>query len=104
MRRLEKALSKAFVVGAVVAALGGSGAIQAQELKKYDSNTKAFWANPPADWFLGDETQDQKGLVPNAGQPTPTPAAELEKILAGVPESFSDDVHDDECDSGDHPH
>jgi len=85
MRRLEKALSKACVVGAVVAALaGGSGATQAQDLKKYDSSTKAFWANPPADWFLGDETQDQKGLVPNAGQPTPTPVAELEKILANV--------------------
>ena len=85
MRRLEKALSKACVVGVVVAALGGgSVATQAQELKKYDSSTKAFWANPPADWFLGDETQDQKGQVPNAGQPTPTPAAELEKILANV--------------------
>jgi len=85
MRRLEKALSKACVVGVVVAALGGgSVTTQAQELKKYDSSTKAFWANPPGDWFLGDETQDQKGLVPNAGQPTPTPVAELEKILANV--------------------
>ena len=84
MRRLEKALSKACVISVVVAALGGSVAGQAQELKKYDSSTKAFWANPPPDWFLGDETQDQKGLVPNAGQPTPTPAAELEKILANV--------------------
>jgi len=83
MRQL-KALSKACVVSVVVAALGGSMASQAQELKKYDSSTKAFWANPPADWFLGDETQDQKGLVPNAGQPTPTPAADLEKILANV--------------------
>ena len=85
MRRLEKALSKACVVGVVVAALGGgSVTTQAQELKKYNSSTKAFWANPPGDWFLGDETQDQKGLVPNAGQPTPTPVAELEKILANV--------------------
>ena len=85
MRRLEKALSKACVVGVVVAALGGgSVTTQAQELKKYNSNTKTFWTNPPGDWFLGDETQDQKGQVPNPGQPTPTPVAELEKILANV--------------------
>jgi glucose/arabinose dehydrogenase len=59
-------------------------AVQAQDLKKYDSSTKAFWLNPPADWFLGDENQQQKGLAPNPGQPTPTPKAELDKILAGI--------------------
>jgi glucose/arabinose dehydrogenase len=85
MRRLENALSKACVVGAAAAALAGASLMaQAQELKKYDSSTKAFWANPPADWFLGDETKEQKGQVPNPGQPTPTPAAELEKILAKI--------------------
>jgi glucose/arabinose dehydrogenase len=85
MRRLEKALSKACVVGAVVAALGGgSVTAQAQELKKYDSNTKAFWANPPGDWFLGDETKEQKGQTPNPGQPIPTSAADLEKILSKI--------------------
>ena len=93
MKRQEAALSKACLVGAVAAVLGfGTSAVQAQtqnqaasgELKSYDSNSKNFWANPPPDWFLGDETKAQKGQVPNPGQPTPTPAAELEKILAKI--------------------
>ena len=85
MRRQETALAKVCLVGAVAALFGcGSLAAQAQELKKYNSNTKAFWSNPPADWFLGDETQAQKGQVPNPGQPTPTPAADLGTRLAAV--------------------
>lgn len=83
MRRQE--IAKACLVGAVAAAIGcGSAVVQAQELKKYESNSKDFWLKPPADWFLGDETQGQKGQVPNPGQPTPTPKAELEKILQKV--------------------
>ena len=46
--------------------------------------TRTSGLNPPADWFLGDETQAQKGLVPNAGQPLPTSQADLEKMLANV--------------------
>ena len=85
MRRQEKALSKACLVGVVAACSEAAPvAVQAQELKKYNSSTKAFWANPPADWFLGDETKEQKGQTPNPGQPTPTPGAELEKILANI--------------------
>jgi len=93
MKRQEAALSKACLVGAV-AAVFGFGALTAQaqnqnqaasgELKSYESNSKNFWSNPPPDWFLGDETKAQKGQVPNPGQPTPTPAAELEKILAKI--------------------
>jgi len=91
MRRLETALSKACLVGAVAAFLGG-GALPAQAqttaeasgLKHYESNSKDFWTHPPDDWFLGDETKDQKGLTPNAGQPLPTSEAELEKILAKI--------------------
>jgi len=70
MTRQETALAKVCLVGAVAALFGwGSLTAQAQELKKYDSNNKNFWANPPDDWFLGDETQAQKGQVPNPGQP-----------------------------------
>ena len=42
------------------------------QLKSYDSTKKDFWANPPPDWFLGDETEEQKGLAPQPGQPLPT--------------------------------
>src|ERR1700746_3781728 len=73
------------LVGAIAAGLGcGSLSVQAQDLKHYESNNKNFWLNPPADWFLGDETADQKGLVPNPGQPLPSSQADLEKMLANV--------------------
>src|SRR5215831_14434076 len=99
----QAALSKACLVGTVAAVFGfGTLTAQAQtqnqaasgELKSYDSNSKNFWANPPPDWFLGDETKAQKGQVPNPGQPTPTPAAELEKILAKIqlPKGFKIEV------------
>jgi hypothetical protein len=39
-------------------------------LKKYESGTKEFWTHPPDDWFLGDETEAQKGLAPPSGPPT----------------------------------
>jgi len=103
MKRQEAALSKACLVGAFAAVFGfGTLTAQAQtqnqaasgELKSYDSNSKNFWASPPPDWFLGDETKAQKGQVPNPGQPTPTPAAELEKILAKIqlPKGFKIEV------------
>jgi glucose/arabinose dehydrogenase len=85
MRRQETAWTKVCLVGVVAAFIGcGSGTVQAQDLKKYESNTKDFWLNPPADWFMGGETKEQKGQAPNPGQPTPTPAAELDKILATI--------------------
>jgi hypothetical protein len=83
MRRQEAV--RACLVGAVAAVFGcGSLAVQAQDLKKYESNNKNFWLNPPADWFLGDETAEQKGLAPNPGQPLPSSQADLEKMLANV--------------------
>jgi glucose/arabinose dehydrogenase len=97
MKRQETAWTKVCLVGVVAAVIGcGSGTVQAQQqqaaggLKKYDSSGKDFWMNPPADWFLGDETEQQKGQAPNPGQPLPTPRAELDKILAGikVPQGF----------------
>ncbi|MBS0524781.1 MAG: PQQ-dependent sugar dehydrogenase [Proteobacteria bacterium] len=83
MRRQEAI--KACLVGATAAVIAcGSLAVQAQGLKKYESNNKSFWLNPPADWFLGDETEAQKGLTPNPGQPLPSSQADLEKMLANV--------------------
>ena len=85
MRRQETALANACLAGVIAAVFGCvSMTVQAQDLKKYDSSTKDFWLKPPPDWFLGDETKEQKGQTPNPGQPTPTPRAELDKILAGI--------------------
>jgi glucose/arabinose dehydrogenase len=83
MRRQQAV--KACVVGAIAAVFGcGLVAAQAQDLKKYESNNKNFWLNPPPDWFLGDENAEQKGLAPNPGQPLPSSQADLEKMLANV--------------------
>ena len=94
MRR-QKAV-QACLVGAIAALVAcGSLSVQAQGLKKYESNNKNFWLNPPADWFLGDETEAQKGLTPNAGQPLPSSQADLEKMLANVklPPGFKIEVY-----------
>jgi len=85
MRRQETALANACLAGVIAAMFGCvSMTVQAQDLKKYDSSTKDFWLKPPPDWFLGDETKEQKGQTPNPGQPTPTPRAELDKILSTI--------------------
>jgi glucose/arabinose dehydrogenase len=75
-----------FIVATAVAiaALATAAVPRADELKHYDSSTKAFWTNPPADWFLGDETKDQKGLTPPANPPTPATMAELEANLKKI--------------------
>ena len=61
----------------------GVGASPAHaQFKHYESDNPSFWLHPPPDWFLGDETEAQKGLAPIAGPATPTDAAELEKNLS----------------------
>ncbi len=67
----------------------------AQGLKSYDSSKPSFWKNPPPDWFLGDETQAQKGLAPPVGPATPTPLAELETNLKNIklPAGFKIEVY-----------
>jgi len=67
----------------------------AQELKHYDSSKPSFWAHPPADWFLGDETAAQKGLAPPTGPATPTPLAELQTNLKKIklPHGFKIEVY-----------
>jgi glucose/arabinose dehydrogenase len=70
-------------------------AAQAQALKKYDSTTRDFWEKPPADWFLGDETEAQKGLAPPAGPALPTSMEDLEKNLQAIklPKGFKISVY-----------
>lgn len=67
----------------------------AQGLKKYESSSKEFWTNPPPDWFLGDETEAQKGLAPPAGPPTGSSDAELAATIKKIklPPGFRIEVY-----------
>lgn len=87
MPMLSRLLTRAAVAGAAAfafVALSTTATVQAQGLKKYDSTTKEFWNNPPPDWFLGDETEEQKGLTLPSGPATPLPMAELEANLKKI--------------------
>jgi glucose/arabinose dehydrogenase len=79
----------------VLAAGLPSGKAVAQDLKHYDSSKPSFWAHPPADWFLGDETEAQKGLAPPSGPATPTPLDELQADLKRIklPPGFKIEVY-----------
>ncbi len=87
-------LLRGFTTALACIALAISAA-QAQGLKKYDSTTKEFWEKPPGDWFLGDETEQQKGLAPPAGPALPTSMEDLQKNLAAVklPKGFRIEVY-----------
>src|ERR1700759_2120898 len=71
------------VAGASVANAQGQ-ADKNRPLKKYESGTKEFWTHPPDDWFLGDETEAQKGLAPPNGPPTGASDAELAKLITKI--------------------
>ena len=70
-------------VGLAAAAVLASAA-SAQQLKSYDSTKKDFWEHPPADWFLGDETEAQKGLTPKAPPATGVPIEEIQATLKKI--------------------
>jgi len=86
--KLRRMVTSALVgVGALsLGALTAKTSAWAEEkpLGHYNSTTKDFWSHPPDDWWKGDETEAQRGLVPNPGQPLPTSPADLEKNLAGI--------------------
>ena len=65
-------------------AMTGQAVAQQKALKKYESGTKDFWTNPPPDWFLGDETEAQKGLAPPSGPPTGKSEAEISALRGRV--------------------
>jgi glucose/arabinose dehydrogenase len=79
----------------VLSAAISIGSASAADIKSYDSSKPSFWAHPPADWFLGDETEAQKGLAPPSGPATPTPLAELQANLKGIklPPGFKIEVY-----------
>src|ERR1700710_3214810 len=68
---------------------------QQKPLKSYQSGTKEFWTHPPDDWFLGDETEAQKGLAPPSGPPTGSSDAELAALIKKIklPEGFKIEVY-----------
>ena len=76
-------LGCAAVAGACIVLLAASP-VQAQAIKSYDSTNKAFWDKPPADWYLGDENEAQKGITPPAGPALPTSMADLETNLKSI--------------------
>ena len=81
---LSRGLAGRTALAAACALLALAPAVQAQNLKSYDSTKKEFWQHPPPDWFLGDETSAQKGLAPPSGPALPTPLAEVEANLKKV--------------------
>ncbi len=76
---MKSAINGCVIALAATLAVGvaGEAAAQQRALKKYESGTKDFWTNPPPDWFLGDETEAQKGLAPPSGPPTGASEADL---------------------------
>src|SRR5207247_9201599 len=82
-------------LAAVLAVAGASQASAQQKLKSYESGNKEFWTHPPDDWFLGDETEAQKGLAPPSGPPTGASEAELAALLNKIklPAGFKLDVY-----------
>jgi glucose/arabinose dehydrogenase len=91
-RRRSRVLCAAVTAGA---ALLAATALHAQAVKSYDSTNKQFWEHPPADWFLGDETEAQKGLAPPAGPALPTSMADLQTNLKAIklPPGFTISVY-----------
>jgi glucose/arabinose dehydrogenase len=67
----------------------------AADVKSYDSSKPSFWAHPPPDWFLGDETEAQKGLAPPVGPATPTSVSEIQDNLKKIklPPGFKIEVY-----------
>src|ERR1035438_4023556 len=83
-------------LAAIVVVAGGSQANAPQKsLHSYQSGTKEFWPHPPDDWFLGDETEAQKGLAPPSGPPTGASDAELATLIKKIklPPGFKIDVY-----------
>src|ERR1700743_63480 len=81
---------------AAIGLLAGTSIASAQQqpqadgkaLKKYESGNKEFWTHPPDDWFLGDETEQQKGLAPPNGPPTGATEAELATLRKKVQDTL----------------
>src|SRR6202167_6418894 len=82
---------------AAILAVGGLTQASAQQkpLKRDQVGNKEFLAHPPDDWFLGDETEAQKGLAPPSGPPTGASEAELATMMKKIklPPGFKIEVY-----------
>ena len=85
LRPLIRPWAAGLTMAALSLGFGGlPSAVQAQDLKQYDSAKKDFWLHPPPDWFLGDENSQQKGLSPKAGPATGMSVDEINAALKNV--------------------
>ena len=94
---MKSAFNRSILALATILAIAATAPVAAQDkgLKKYESGKKEFWTHPPDDWFLGDETEAQKGLAPPSGPPTGSSDAELAALIKKIklPEGFMIEVY-----------
>src|SRR3978361_1906557 len=94
---MKSAFNRSVLALAAIVVFAGARQVSAQQkaLKKYESGTKEFWTHPPDDWFLGDETEAQKGLAPPSGPPTGSSDAELASLMKKIklPAGFKIEVY-----------
>ena len=99
---MKSVISRSVLACAAILAFAGvtslgvtQASAQQKALKKYESGTKEFWTKPPDDWFLGDETEAQKGQAPDAGPPTGVSDADLAEMMKRIklPAGFKIEVY-----------
>src|SRR5689334_5529973 len=94
---MKSAFNRSILALAAILVVAGVSQATAQQkpLKKYESGTKEFWTHPPDDWFLGDETEAQKGLAPPSGPPTGASDSELAALIKKIklPQGFKIEVY-----------
>src|SRR6202522_4392797 len=94
---MKSVFNRSVFAGAAILAVVGITQASAQQkpLKSYQSGNKEFWTHPPDDWFLGDETEAQKGLAPPSGPPTGASEAELATLMKKIklPPGFKIEVY-----------
>ena len=94
---MKSAFNRSILALAAIVVVAGASQVNAQQkaLKSYQSGNKEFWTHPPDDWFLGDETEAQKGLAPPSGPPTGSSEAELAAMMKKIklPPGFKIEVY-----------
>ena len=94
---MKSVFHRSILALAAICVVAGAGQVRAEDkpLKSYQSGNKEFWTHPPDDWFLGDETEAQKGLAPPSGPPTGASEAELATLMKKIklPPGFKIEVY-----------